>query len=274
MPYARNGEVELYYETFGDPAASPLLLINGLGSQSINYDETWCGQFVDAGFFVIRFDNRDVGLSSKLDHDYSLDEMAADALAVLDELGIARAHVHGISLGGAIVQVLAINHPERLVSVTSVMARSGDPSVGASTDQALALLTATPPSERDAYVQHFLEQQRTWGSPAEFDEERLTAAALAAYDRSFYPEGRERQRRAAVSATNRTQALRQVRIPTLVIHGDQDKLVDVSAGRQIASLIPGSRYVEFKGMGHDYPPAYRDRWVHHVTVHARGAETG
>jgi pimeloyl-ACP methyl ester carboxylesterase len=269
MPYARNGDVELYYEIFGDAGDPPLLLVNGLGSQSINYADAWCEQLAAAGFFTIRFDNRDVGLSSKLEgREYTLEDMAADALAVLDALGIERAHVHGISLGGAMGQVLAIEHPERLLTLTAVMCGSGDPSVGGSSPEARELLTAPPPADRESYVAHFLAQQRVWGSPACYDEARLAPLAAAAFDRCFDPAGRERQLRAAFASPDRTEALRAIRVPTLVLHGDEDRLVDVSAGRHLASVIPGARFELMRGMGHDYPPQYWERWVQLVAAHA------
>ena len=149
MAIARNGDVELYYETFGDPADPTLLLVNGLGSQCINFPAEWCEMFVAHGYQVVRFDNRDVGLSSKLEGvDYALADMASDALAVLDAIGVDRAHVMGLSMGGMIVQRLAIDHADRLLSMTSVMSRTGEPEYGQSSPEALAVLTAKPAQSR------------------------------------------------------------------------------------------------------------------------------
>lgn len=271
MAFAHHGDVELYYETFGDEADPALLLVNGLGSQCINYRDEWCEKFAAEGFFVIRFDNRDVGLSSKLDDapDYTPSDMAADALAVLDDAGIERAHVMGLSMGGMIVQTLAIEHPDRLLSMTSMMSTTGDGDVGNPTEDALRLILSPPPTDRDTYIARHLEQLRTWGSPACYDEARLTANAAAAYDRCFCPEGQARQLAAMIASSSRTAALHDVRVPALVIHGDADKLVDPSGGRRTADAIPGARFVLIEGMGHDYPPEYWNRIVALVAEHAR-----
>lgn len=278
MAYASNGSVRLYYETFGDRAAPALLLINGLGSQCINYKTEWCEMFVDAGFFVIRFDNRDVGLSTKFDGatgdlPYTLSDMAGDALAVLDDAGVSRAHVVGFSMGGMIVQRLAIEHPGRLLSMTSVMSTTGDGDVGQPTPEALELLITPAPDDREAALDRHVAANRVYGSPDHFDEARLRANAAAAYDRAHYPEGSGRQIRAVVADGSRTDGLRSVRVPTLVLHGDCDRLVDISGGRRTAEVIPGARFVPLEGMGHDYPPAYWPRIVSLVSAHATSAAT-
>ena len=274
MTFAHNRDVELYYETFGARDDPALLLVNGLGSQCINYREEWCEKFASEGFFVIRFDNRDVGLSSKLDDEpgpYTVSDMAADAVAVLDAVGLDRAHVMGVSMGGMIVQTLAIEHPGRLLSMTSVMSTTGDRDVGNPSEQALELILAPPPSDRDAYIARHLESLRVWGSPAGYDEPRLTANAGEAYDRCFCPEGQARQIAAIMVSGSRTAALRSVQVPTLVVHGDADTLVDPSGGRRTAEAVPGARFVLIEGMGHDYPPEHWDRLVSLVTDHARAA---
>ena len=272
MTFATNGDVALFYETFGARRDPALLLVNGLGSQCINYCADWCEKFAAEGFFVIRFDNRDVGLSSKLDDvSYTPSDMAADAVAVLDDLGIDRAHVMGVSMGGMIVQTLAIEHPDRLLSMTSVMSTTGDRDVGNPSDTALRLILSPPPADRDGYIARHLESQRVWGSPACYDEARLTANAAAAYDRCFCPDGQARQMTAIVGAGSRTAALGKVRVPALVLHGDADTLVDPSGGRRTAEAIPGARFVLIEGMGHDYPPEYWDQLVSLVTQHARAA---
>ena len=273
MTFAHHDHVDLYYETFGDRSDPALLLVNGLGSQCINYHEEWCQKFAAERFFVIRFDNRDVGLSTKLEDapDYTPSDMAADAVAVLDDAGIERAHVMGLSMGGMLVQTLAIEHPDRLLSMTSVMSATGDRDVGNPTPEALRLIMSPPPADRDAYIARHLEQLRTWGSPDCYDEARLTANAANAYDRCFCPRGQARQLAAIIAADSRTAALRNVRVPALVLHGDADKLVDPSGGRRTAEAIPGARFVLIEGMGHDYPPQYWDRLVALVTEHARAA---
>ena len=291
MPYARNGDVELYYETFGEPGEPALLLVNGLGSQCINYRVEWCEKLVAEGFFVIRFDNRDVGLSTKFADvapdvagvlaaigagerppvPYTLSDLAADAVAVLDALGIERAHVMGVSMGGMIVQTMAIEHPGRLRSMTSVMSTTGDADVGLPSPEARKVLFAPPPADRDAAVAQYLAGIRAWGSPACYDEGRLRALAGEAFDRCFDPAGRARQMMAIVGSGSRSAALHDVRVPALVLHGDADRLIDPSGGRRTAEAIPGARFVLLEGMGHDYPPEYWDRWTQLVSEHARAA---
>ena len=274
MAFAHNGDVELFYETFGSRDDPALLLINGLGSQCINYHQEWCEKFAAEGFLVIRFDNRDVGLSSKLAGvavPYTPSDMAADAVAVLDAAGVDRAHVMGVSMGGMIVQTMAIEHPDRLLSITSVMSSTGDPDVGSSSPDALRLILSPPPESRDDYIARHLEAARTWGSPACYDEPRLTGNAAEAYDRCFCPDGQARQMAAIIGAGSRTAALAGVRTPALVLHGDADRLLDPSGGRRTAEAIPGARFVLIEGMGHDYPPEYWDQLVSLVTQHARAA---
>ena len=273
MPTTRNGDVELYYETFGDPANPTLLLINGLGSQSINYSEDWCRLFAAEGYHVVRFDNRDTGLSSKLDGvDYALADMANDAVAVLDAVGAERAHVMGLSMGGMIVQRLAIDHPERLLSMTSVMSRTGEEDYGQSAPEALALLMAPPATSRDEYVENHLKALRIYGSKPEWlDDDFSRARAEAHYDRCYCPEGVGRQMGAVMRDGSRADGLRKVQIPALVLHGSRDTLIDPSGGRRTAALIPGATYVEFEGMGHDYPPAVWPLWVSTWSSFAREA---
>jgi pimeloyl-ACP methyl ester carboxylesterase len=260
---ATNGDVTIYFETFGDPGQPVLLLINGLGSQCINYATEWCEKFAAEGYHVVRFDNRDVGLSSKLDgQQYALSDMAADALAVLDAVGAERAHILGCSMGGMIAQRLAIDHPQRLISVTSVMSRTGEPGYGDSTPEALAFLTGKPAASRQEYIDRQVAALRVYGSKPEWiDEDFIRARAAAAYDRCFYPDGAVRQMMAAGLDGSRSEALRNVRLPVLVMHGSRDTLIDPTGGRRTAEVIPGARYLEIEGMGHDYPRAVWDRWV-------------
>ena len=263
MATARNGDVELSYESFGDPGLPTLLLVNGLGSQSTNYEGAWCRLFAAEGFRVVRFDNLDVGLSSKLDGvEYSLGDMADDAVAVLDALEVERAHVMGCSLGGMIVQRLAIDHPDRLLTMTSVMSRTGEPGYGDSSEEALAFLTTPPPAGRAAYVDRQVAALHVYGSKPEWlDDDAIRARAGAAYDRCFCPEGIRRQMLAALRDGSRTEQLRGLDLPTLVLHGSRDTLIDPSGGRRTAEVVPGARYVEIEGMGHDYPPPVWPTWV-------------
>jgi pimeloyl-ACP methyl ester carboxylesterase len=259
----RNGTVDLYYDVFGAPTDPTLLLVNGLGSQCINYADAWCEKFAAQGYRVVRFDNRDTGLSSKLDGiDYTLRDMAGDAGAVLDALGVEHAHVMGLSMGGMIVQRLAIDQPDRVLSMTSVMSRTGEGEYGRSSPDALARLQAAPARSRGEYVEHQLDALRVYGSKPEWiDEEYIRARAAAAYDRCFCPAGVGRQMKAIMADGSRADELRRLSIPTLVMHGSRDTLIDPSGGRRTAELVPGARYVEIEGMGHDYPPVVWDRWV-------------
>ncbi len=287
MAFARNGDVEIYFETFGSPADPALLLVNGLGSQSISYRVAFCERLVDLGHFVIRYDNRDVGLSSMFDDaftdvggalkalaagepadvPYLLSDMAADGIGVLDVLGIQRAHVMGASMGGMIVQTMAIEHPERLLTMTSLMSTTGDPDVGQPTPEAWDLLLARPPTDRDTFVVRQLDGARTWGSPHCFDQDRLTAFAKEAFERSFNPAGVARQYLAVQASGSRSASLGDVKVPTLVLHGDADTLIDVSGGRRTAEVIPGATFVLIEGMGHDYPPEFWDQLTGLVYAH-------
>jgi len=275
MPYAHNGDVELYYETFGSPSDPTLLMINGLGSQSTNYKEELCQRFVEAGFQVIRFDNRDVGLSTHF-HDspvdparpaYLIGDMADDAVAVLDAAGVEQAHVVGASMGGMIVQQLAVAHRHRLLTATSVMSRTGEAGYGQSTPEALAHLLAPPVATREAAIQRSVSGAHIWGSPAFIDDERLTTDAERAYDRCFDPAGVARQFM-AIGASTWFDELPNVTTPMLVIHGDADALIDISGGRRTAEVVPGARLVEIEGMGHDYPPQLWDLLVAEIAKFA------
>lgn len=263
MPTARNGDVELFYETFGAATDPVLLLVNGLGSQCIYYDDEWCEQFAAEGYRVVRFDNRDVGLSSKIDGgSYAVRDMSGDAISVLDAVDASRAHVLGLSMGGMIAQRVAIDHGERVRSLTSVMSTTGEPEYGQSSPAALAVLTARPARTRDEYVDNQIAGLRVFGSKPEWiDEPYLRARAARAFDRCYDPAGVGRQMQAVGGESSRADGLRALRVPTLVMHGDRDTLIDPSGGRRTAELIPGARYVEIEGMGHDYPMAVRDLWV-------------
>src|SRR5581483_3225720 len=272
MPTTANGVVTLYYETFGREGDPALLLVNGLGSQCINFKVELCEMLVDRGFRVVRFDNRDVGLSSHLKGGpkYTVDDMAGDGFAVLDAVGAEKAHIAGWSMGGMIVQATALQRPERILSLTSVMSAPG-PNPGERDPDVMAAFTAPPATARDEAAERHLAGLRAWGSPACIDVERITADAHAAFDRCWDPEGRARQAMAIGASPSRESALRSLRVPTLVIHGDADRLVPVEAGRATAAAIPGARLEIIEGMGHDYPPQYWDRLVELIGSHARAA---
>ena len=287
MAFARNGGVEIYYDTFGALGDPALLLISGLGSQCINYRVEMCERLAARGYLVIRYDNRDVGWSTKMDKfssnggqeeksntgepassgHYGLSDMAGDGLAVLDDLGIERAHVMGTSMGGMIAQTMAIEHPQRLLTLTSVMSTTGDPDVGRSSSQARQLFMAPRAKDREGYVAQQLASARVWASPACFDEERRAAMAVEAFDRNFCPSGVARQLGAIQNSGSRTAALASVRLPALVIHGDADTLIDASGGRRTAQAIPGARFVLIEGLGHDLPPQYWDQLIELISAH-------
>ncbi|MFG6197086.1 alpha/beta fold hydrolase [Nonomuraea sp. JJY05] len=261
---AANG-IEIAYESFGSHEGRPLLLIMGLGAQLIHWDEGLCQLLADQGHHVIRFDNRDAGLSTHF-HDqgvpamgapspYLLDDLADDAAGLMDALGWPAAHVVGASMGGMIAQALAIRHPDRVLTLTSIMSTPG-PSVAPPTEAALAALMATPPADREAVLAQAL---RTWsviGSPGyELDHDRITLLAGLAFDRCFDPGGTARQLAAIMASGDRTLGLAGVRVPTLVLHGEADQLVPVAGGHATAAAVPGARLVTYPGMGHDLPRA-------------------
>jgi pimeloyl-ACP methyl ester carboxylesterase len=283
---ATCGELEICYETFGSSTAPPMLLVMGLASQMLMWDEQFCEQLASRGFFVIRFDNRDIGRSSHLKGSviasrwqllrgsvkgaaYSLDEMASDAVGLLDHLGIGAAHVVGISMGGMIAQLLAINHPERVRSLVSIMSTTGNRRVGRPQPKMMMRLMRKGARDRDAYITDHLDTYRAIGSKTyDFEEEHKRERAARMFERGVYPAGSARQLAAVTSAADRTEALSGVRVPTTVIHGDADPLVDVSGGRATAEAIPGARLVIFPGMGHDLP---RELWPEIIDAIAQNA---
>jgi pimeloyl-ACP methyl ester carboxylesterase len=273
MPTTTSGDVNLYYETFGSAGAPVLLLVNGLGSQCINFKAEFCEKFVANGFRVVRFDNRDVGLSSHLDEhsEYTVEDMADDGFAVLDAVGAARAHIAGWSMGGMIVQAMAIGRPERVLSMTSVMSAAGS-MTGERDADVVAAFSAPPATTREEAAERHLAGLKAWGSPTCFDVERITADAYAAYDRCWDPAGRLRQMMAVGRSPSREEALRSVTLPTLVVHGDADRLVPLEYGRKTAAVVPGARLEIVEGMGHDYPPHYYDRLVELISSHALAAQ--
>jgi len=251
MPRARANGMELEYDSFGAPTGAPLLLINGLGPQMIGWDDDFCRLLVDRGFRVIRFDNRDVGLSTRPEEPHTLDDMAGDTAGLLDALGIRAAHVVGASMGGFIAQLVALNHPERVLSLTSIMSGSNGPDQVAPTDEARALLVEPAAETREGRIER--------------------ARIAAAIDRGYNPAGFIRQLQAITAATGRLERLRSLRVPTLVIHGDADILVPVENGRRVAAAIPGARLVEIQGMGHDVPPRVWTQVADEIATLARQA---
>jgi pimeloyl-ACP methyl ester carboxylesterase len=264
------GEVEICFETLGDPSGRPLLLIMGLGGPLIWWDDQFCRLLVDRGFHVIRYDNRDCGRSQRMTGranvlraylragaraPYSLDDMADDAAGLLDDLGIAQAHVTGVSMGGMIAQSLAIRHPDRVASLVSISSTTGARRVGWTDPRLLRLLFAQTVRTREEYLALAELTFRRIGSPSyPFSAERLAARASATYERGLNRAGTLRQIAALLSARDRSPELRRLKIPALVIHGTVDPLVHVSGGRATARAIPGAELMLVPGMGHDLPP--------------------
>jgi pimeloyl-ACP methyl ester carboxylesterase len=289
MPQLETNGITVEYDTFGDEGARPLLLVMGLGAQMIAWDEQFCGMLADNGHFVIRFDNRDVGLSTKL-HDapvpamealvgalmagetpdvpYTLDHMADDAAGVLDALGIDAAHVAGASLGGMIVQTMGIRHGQRLKSITSIMSTTGSREVPPATPEAMGALTSPTPADLEGFVERSLRVGGVIGSPGfERDLDRARSRAELAFHRCVYPEGSARQMAAVIAHGDRSEALRDVDVPTLVIHGDADPLVHPDGGRKTAEVMPRSELLMIEGMGNDLPLGAWDRIVDAMSRH-------
>jgi pimeloyl-ACP methyl ester carboxylesterase len=265
-----NG-IELAYQELGDPDGEPLLLVMGLATQMIAWDETFCGMLAERGFRVVRFDNRDIGRSTRIEAAgvprradlmlgrrasaaYLLRDMAADTVGLMDHLGIDSAHLVGASMGGMIAQTVAIEHPERARSLVSVMSNTGSRWTGMPSRRAMAVLLARTPRGREAAIERAVKTFRTIGSPGyPFEEERVRQIAGRSYDRGHSGAGVLRQLHAITASGDRTQALRGVRVPTTVIHGNRDPLVRPAGGRATARAIPGARLRMIDGMGHDFP---------------------
>jgi pimeloyl-ACP methyl ester carboxylesterase len=283
MPIVQANGIQIEYDTFGDAKRPPLLLIMGLGAQMILWDEEFCGRLAERGHWVIRFDNRDVGKSQKLaEHGmpnvveamtapmmrqpfaapYNLSDMAADAAGLMDVLGVRSAHVVGASMGGMIAQTLAIERPERVRGLTSIMSSTGNPELPPPTPQAMAALLSKPPEDRDEAIEHAVRVFRTIGSPGfPFDEPFIRQRAARSYERGFHPPGVVRQFVAILSSGSRKERLRSLRVPTLVIHGAEDPLIPVAAAGDTAEAIPGAELMVIEGMGHDMPRAVWPRLI-------------
>ena len=273
MPELVTHEHTLHYDTHGDPADPAVLLVMGLGAQMTLWDVGFVEELVGRGFHVVRFDNRDVGLSSKTEAPppnvlamvmaalsgqevtgahYTLSDMASDAIAVLDHLGIERAHVVGASMGGMIVQTMAIEHPTRVASLTSIMSTTGSPTVGQAKGDTLMQLMAPVPEEREAAIERNVKISEAISGPL-FDEARSRAIAAFHYDRSFHPLGVAHQMAAIVASGDRTEQLKELEVSAVVIHGEADPLITISGGEATAEAIPGAELLRFAEMGHDMP---------------------
>ena len=287
--FARVGDVELCYESFGDPADPAVLLVMGLGTQMIAWREEFCELLAQRGLFVIRYDNRDSGRSTRFsgvkppgtiellrrrpsELAYTLDDMADDGIGLLDQLHIDRAHVVGASMGGMIAQVMAARHPDRVLSLTSIMSTTGGRFVGQQSPRVYPYLFGAPPREEDAYVKRAERLFRLIGSPGfKRDEEGIRDTARRSFRRGISASATGRQLAAIVGAGNRTEDLQRISVPTLVIHGTRDKMVSPSGGKATAKAIPGARLMLIEGMGHDLP---RGAWQRIIEAIAENASAG
>jgi pimeloyl-ACP methyl ester carboxylesterase len=283
------GDVELCYERFGDPADPAMLLVMGLGTQMLGWDEELCATLAARGFHVVRFDNRDIGRSTKLSHlappslrqlalrdrraaSYSLADMADDAIGLLDHLGIERAHVVGASMGGMIAQTIAIRHPGRVRSLVSIMSNTGARLTGRPALRVLPIFLKRAPRSREGYIEHTVKLFEAIGSPSfERDEAHFRTMLGRAYDRGIDPAGSARQLAAILADGDRAPQLRRLDVPALVIHGTADRLINPSGGRATARAIPGARLLLIEGMGHDLPRAAWPRIVEAIADNAARA---
>ena len=282
--------LEICYQTFGSPDDEPLLLVMGLGGPMTWWDDELCVQLARAGFYVIRYDNRDTGRSSRAAGrvtranlvraflgaparaPYSISDLADDAFGVLDQLGIASAHVAGISMGGMIAQTMALEAPERVLSVATIMSTTGRRSVGRQHPRLIPTLIAGRGPEREAYIRGSLVVWRLIGSPRfPATEAKLTKRAGDTYDRGVSRSGVLRQMMAVLTQPDRTRRLGELSVPTLVMHGLSDRMVHVSGGRATAAAVPGARLVLVHGWGHDLPPALFGRFTDEIRRNASRA---
>lgn len=273
---AAIGPIELAYQTFGSPADPPVLLIMGLATQMLGWDEGFCELLAAEGLYVIRFDNRDIGLSTHdpgtLEIPYRLEDLADDTAGLLAALRLDSAHVVGASMGGMIAQTMAIRHPRQVRSLTSIMSTPA-PHIGQPTPEALAVLMMQPPTDREDAARQRVKVFRVIGSPGyPFDADAVAELARRSYDRAHDPGTPGRQLAAITVSGDRTAALRTLRVPALVIHGAADPLVGVDGGRATAAAIAGARLVIFEGMGHDLPRPLWPRIVEEITALIRGVD--
>lgn len=276
MTKIRANGIELEYDETGPANGIPFLMINGFGSQMTSWSDEFRQTLAGSGLRFIRFDNRDVGLSQKWhgivpdirevvkavregrkpDIPYTLNDMAADAAGLLDALNIESAHIAGASMGGMIAQLVALDHRAKARSLISIFSTTGDPALPPSSPEALATLTTPPPAQdRASVIAHSIKGRRTYATTRfPFDEQRVAALVGAAYDRSYYPQGTSRQYAAISANPPRTERLKSLKVPSLVLHGSADTLLRPECGRHTAECIPGAEYHEIEGWGHDMPP--------------------
>ncbi len=268
-----NG-ITIEYETWGSPQDEPILMVMGHGAQLVAWPAELLEGLAAAGYFVITYDNRDVGLSTKFPSgtSYTVSDMAADGMALLDALGVDSAHIVGASMGGGIVQVMAIEFPDRVRSLCSIMSTTSGPGLPPPSAEVIAGMTLPPVTERDAVIDRAVVTAHIVGSTGfTIDDEQVRARAALSYDRAFHPDGRLNQTMAVAAAADRTAALGAVTVPTVVIHGSVDPLVSPVGGEMTAKAIPGSELVVIEGMGHDLPDGAVSAVTDAIVTNARKA---
>jgi pimeloyl-ACP methyl ester carboxylesterase len=278
MPTTSVNGMELYFDSFGDPRQRTVLLVSGLGAQCVAYDDEFCEGIVEHGYRVVRFDNRDVGLSTHfndvaadpltalaamgaggtVDAPYTLDDLALDAVGLLDSIDVGTAHLVGSSMGGMIAQTVAIRFPERVSTLTSIMSTTGEPDVGLPDPECLGSLLSimAPAQTRAERIENAVTLARVIGTPDAFDEVRARERAARFVDRAYDPAGTARQLVAVFASGSRAEGLSSLDVPTVVLHGDRDPLVHISGGHRTAELVRGSQFRLLESMGHDLPPRY------------------
>lgn len=293
MPKAKANNIEIEYDTFGEPSSKPLLLIMGLGAQMINWDEEFCKKLVERDFYVIRFDNRDVGLSTKfedagepdliklymqaqkgekIEAAYTLEDMADDAVGLLTAINIDKAHICGRSMGGMVAQMIAYRHPSRVLSLTSISSSTGNPDLPRPKPEAMQVLIKPIPEGREAIIEEGVNRmQIIHGTGLPFNEERARKLVTASYDRSNYRAGFSRQLAGILAIGNRKPTLASIAVPTLVIHGSEDPLVLYEGGKDTAESIPGAELLVIEGMGHSLPPEVWPQVLKAITENAAKA---
>ena len=287
MPNVTANGIQIEYDTFGNSSSPALLLIMGGGSQMIYWEVEFCELLAKNDLFVIRFDNRDIGLSTKFEHagipdmmaamrgepvnpPYTLEDMADDAVGLLDALGIKKAHICGASVGGMIAQVISYRHPEYVMSLTSIMSSTGNPELPQIKPDVLAEVYKPIPDEREAYIEHHINMWRKLWSPGfPFEEKRLYALMAESYDRSYYPQGLARQGAAVIAHGYQKSSIASIKAPTLVIHGNKDPFMPVEGGRETAQLIQGAKLLIIDGMGHDIPKEVWSTMIDAISNHTK-----
>lgn len=289
MPKAYVNNIEIEYETIGDSALKPLLLIAGLGSQLLAWSDEICKSLADNGFFVIKFDNRDVGLSTKFEDagipdmmeisaaytrgetpkiPYTLEEMADDAIGILNALNIDKAHICGASMGGMIAQIISYRHPSRVLSLAVIMSTTGNPELPPSKPEILMQFFAPVPSERKAYIEEMVKRDSLINGTFPYDEAQSRKYRTMEYDRSYYPQGIARQLAAMAVPGNIKPKITAIVAPTIVIHGSEDPFNLIEAGKDIATTIPGAELLILDGMGHSFPSEIIPRIINAIVANS------